>query len=303
MSLLRRGDAGVSVAEERKRLASGAWRELFPGVVWTEPTEPSALEWSTAALLWAGEHAVLGSRSAAPLHQLDGEWVSPPVHLIVPRSQALESTHAVVSRIPLESVDITKLEGLRCTTLSRTLIDLAAVLAEEPLATAFESAWRHYPFVREELQAHLKLAPKRRGAKGLRALLRDSRARRWALRSALEVLMWRFLKARRFPRPTAAFRVRDAAGAMEIDFAYPDRMLAIETDGRAYHGPDRHTHDRRRWQRLLALGWTVITVTWDDLTKEPDKLAQRLHPIFKRHPRRGFRGKKKPAGAPGTDGL
>ena len=51
-----------------------------------------------------------------------------------------------------------------------------------------------------------------------------------------------------------------------VDFAYPDHRLAIELDSEAYH-MDRLSFrgDRRKQNRALVLGWTVLRYTWWDL--------------------------------------
>jgi very-short-patch-repair endonuclease len=60
-----------------------------------------------------------------------------------------------------------------------------------------------------------------------------------------------------------------------VDFAYPDRRIAIEVDGYRWHA------GRRRWERdlarrnaLTALGWRVLHVTAADIEQRPgDMLA------------------------------
>lgn len=128
------------------------------------------------------------------------------------------------------------------------------------------------------------------------------------MRSALEVRMWCFFAAHRLPIPTPDYRVRDATGEMFIDFAYPDRMLAIETDGKDVHTkeapakqPRRNgmfSKDRRRWQRLEALGWSVIKVTYDHLVYEADGLLTRLKGIYEHNPVR----RKRQRGSRQNDG-
>lgn len=51
-----------------------------------------------------------------------------------------------------------------------------------------------------------------------------------------------------------------------IDFAFLDRMVAVEIDGFAFHR-DAQTfqRDRARRNALIAAGWTVLNYTWGDL--------------------------------------
>lgn len=81
------------------------------------------------------------------------------------------------------------------------------------------------------------------------------------------------------PEPTLAYEVRDDAGAFvaRLDLAYPELKIAIEYEG-AHHLLDagQWTKDIARYERLAALGWTVIRVTRDDLFTRPDELAARV---------------------------
>src|SRR2546426_10521825 len=44
-----------------------------------------------------------------------------------------------------------------------------------------------------------------------------------------------------------------------VDFAFPDRRIAVEADGAAYHGGDRHERDGHRdWILRRRYGWTVL---------------------------------------------
>lgn len=70
--------------------------------------------------------------------------------------------------------------------------------------------------------------------------------------------------------PNLTVRLSDGTSA-EIDIAFPDRRIAIELDGYAFHsGADAFRSDVRRGNRLLADGWTVRRFTWDDLLRDPD---------------------------------
>ena len=65
--------------------------------------------------------------------------------------------------------------------------------------------------------------------------------------------------------------ITDAAGVIGVgDFVLDQARLVIELDGWAFHtSPDRFQRDRRRQNRLVAAGWTVLRFTWRDLTERP----------------------------------
>jgi len=71
-------------------------------------------------------------------------------------------------------------------------------------------------------------------------------------------------------KPNITVRLKDGQ-AVEIDIAFPDRRIAIELDGYAFHsGADAFRDDVRPGNRLMADGWTVRRFTWDDLVDDPD---------------------------------
>ena len=58
-------------------------------------------------------------------------------------------------------------------------------------------------------------------------------------------------------------RVNAPLLGFEIDFLWPEQRLAVETDGRQFHGHARAFEtDRRRDQILIAGGYRVMRVTW-----------------------------------------
>ncbi|MCR8896913.1 DUF559 domain-containing protein [Gordonia sp. GONU] len=66
-------------------------------------------------------------------------------------------------------------------------------------------------------------------------------------------------------------------GGYFVDVAFPDRMLAVEIDGMAFHrDAETFQRDRRRRNDLIALGWTVLNYTWADLTERPGYVVERV---------------------------
>jgi very-short-patch-repair endonuclease len=53
--------------------------------------------------------------------------------------------------------------------------------------------------------------------------------------------------------------------------------LIVEVDGyEAHSGPEQFRRDRQRQNALVAAGYTVLRVTWDDLTRSPEVLIGQL---------------------------
>ncbi len=72
--------------------------------------------------------------------------------------------------------------------------------------------------------------------------------------------------------------MKDQGGLVAVvDFAYPDLKLAIEADGYRWHtGRIRWEHDLARRNRLTALGWRTLHVTWSDIEQRSEELMARI---------------------------
>jgi very-short-patch-repair endonuclease len=66
-----------------------------------------------------------------------------------------------------------------------------------------------------------------------------------------------------------------------VDFCWPEARLIVEADGFRWHGGRRAwQRDRERRNRLTTMGWSVIQVTWDDLTRRPDALIDTIRSLL-----------------------
>jgi very-short-patch-repair endonuclease len=73
--------------------------------------------------------------------------------------------------------------------------------------------------------------------------------------------------------------IRDRSGRAiaEVDFAYPEWMLAIENDGWSVHGtPAAMRRDYERQANIEDRGWRVLRYTWYDIVRRPDYVARRI---------------------------
>jgi hypothetical protein len=163
--------------------------------------------------------------------------------------------------------------GLPTTTVSRTILDLAATLQPHQLESIAREAERRGLGDATGLPTLLHRHPRRRGTKRLRTMLARADLGTGRTRSELEDRFLAFLDAYDLPRPLlnapVEGRVRDCV--------WPAARVVVELDGREFHD-DRHAFedDRRRDRELVAAGWTPIRVTWLTLDEEEDDLAALL---------------------------
>ena len=77
------------------------------------------------------------------------------------------------------------------------------------------------------------------------------------------------------PPPVAQHRV--ISGGREVarvDFAWPDRKVAVEYDGLWHAEPGQFAKDRGRLNRLREAGWTVVFVTAADMHRPAELIAR-----------------------------
>nr|WP_239520910.1 DUF559 domain-containing protein [Blastococcus saxobsidens] len=82
---------------------------------------------------------------------------------------------------------------------------------------------------------------------------------------------------------TPQHTIRDAAGEFvaRVDLAFPESRVAIEYDGAWHAEPGQFRRDRRRLNRLVEAGWTVLHVTAADL-RDPEALIARIRALVDR---------------------
>ncbi|HET7721221.1 MAG TPA: type IV toxin-antitoxin system AbiEi family antitoxin domain-containing protein, partial [Acidimicrobiales bacterium] len=129
-------DAGVSRSAIDRRVAAGRLVPVHAGVYLPAGSPPSWRQSVMAALLAAGDGAVVSHRGAA--HLLGVPAVEPQVEISVARSRSPSTPAIVIHRQELRPSDITTLDGLPTTRPARTLIDLAAVVTPATLAAAID---------------------------------------------------------------------------------------------------------------------------------------------------------------------
>lgn len=173
---------------------------------------------------------------------------------------------------------ITRHGGFRITTASRTLLDLGAVTSIELVEDALESAIRMGLTTPEYLQRQLDefRRPGRRGAAAIAHVL-SHRLPGPPTESQFETSLLRTLRRFGVPMPVKQERFFDEDGFVaRTDFFYPHQRLVVEAHSRKHHGPNREGHDSKRRNRLAALGYRTIEVTYRRLRDDPEGVAREI---------------------------
>jgi hypothetical protein len=223
-----------------------------------------------AAVLAAGPDAVLSHRSAAALW---GILSSERVEVTVPR--VLRGPPGVTAhRSLLPADETTKLEGIRVTTVPRTLLDLASVVSPTHLERALNEAEVLRLTDPLSLADLVERHPHRHGIRVVRSVLGEARV---VTRSELEVRFRRFLRTSGVPAPALNVRLE----GIECDCVWHAQRLVVELDGRAAHDTAAaFERDRARDRMLYVAGWSVVRITWRQLRNEPERITADLKKLL-----------------------
>ena len=180
----------------------------------------------------------------------------------------------------LDVADIVIIDGIPVTTVERTLVDLADVIARDSLAKALREAEHQRIVDTRTLREAMARTRTRKGpghAK-LRAVLDEHRRRGIQLtRSVMEDQFLMLCDRYGLPRPHTNLYVE----GMEVDACWPSHRLAVELDGWARH-KDRvaFQRDRDKGNALTGAGWRLLRFTHDDVVRRPAETAARIGRLF-----------------------
>ena len=270
-------DFGLSDRQMQYRVSCGAWIRHWPKVFSLVGAPRTPLQRLLAATWSTG-----GSAS----HQSSG-WISgllddPPAvpHVAVtPSARHAHPGIAVHRTQDLERVDLTSVQGIACTSIDRTVLDLCAALDDAAARQAIDRALR-LGLTRPDRLTGRHIALSRRGRPGAgraRRLLVDLDPDLARMESDLESLLLRLVRAAGLPAPVPQYRVEVAGHRYRIDLCYPDRMVAIEGDGFGVHGTrSAFETDRSRQNDLVLAGWRILRFTWRQISREPDWVVEQI---------------------------
>jgi very-short-patch-repair endonuclease len=260
------------------RIASGYLQPLFRGTFAIGHRAISRKGRMLAATLACESGTVLSHGSAA---ELLGLWDKrlPVVHVIPPDWSGRKVPDIRWHRVRLPASDeITVRDRIRCTTISRTIVDMAGQSGWGQLRRLVEQAAILRLLDPEEIDLVLSRG-RRQGAPRLRAVLSPWRSlpKGLRIRSRLEARLLPILIEEGLPSPRCNTRLQIDGHRLEIDMLWEKQKLAIETDGEETHGtPFAFQRDRLRDQLLLAAGYRTARITWLQVQDEPTAVVRRI---------------------------
>jgi len=204
------------------------------------------------------------------------------VAIVVPESVRRTFPPGLRSRrtrhLPIE--DIAIVDGLRVTSVERTICDLANLVSARQLQRLIEVSIVHDRTTASLFRACASSFCRRgrRGSARIRLLRHELIDRPDISDSELERRGVELLTKRGLPD----FRLHHSPPWREgprgvVDIAWPDHRLILELDGRRWHTvTEAMQDDRRRDRRATSHGWVVIRASWDEIVHRPDSLVADL---------------------------
>ncbi len=269
------------------RIRRGAYAEPLPPGTGPTSTHRALL---TAALRQLSDDAVVSHVSAAIILGLP-TWSDQLARVHVTRNRVgggrIERDLTVHGSL-LGTADTTVVDGVRVTSLARTVVDISCTESIERGVAVGDAALR-LGLRDDELRAAIDAARRRRGVGRARSVagLVDVRSESVG-ESFSRVRFWRW----GLPAPVLQVEVRDSYGRLvgRGDFGWPEVGTIGEFDGKVKYGallkPGQTAQDvllaeKRREERIRELGWQVVRWGWADLN-DRSGLVARLEAAFGR---------------------
>ncbi|MFZ0039859.1 MAG: type IV toxin-antitoxin system AbiEi family antitoxin domain-containing protein [Solirubrobacteraceae bacterium] len=264
------GPAAIAHRVQTKRL-----HRVHRGVyaVGRPPSMP--VERAAAAVLACGDEAALSHSSALTLWGFATRWPA-PMHVSVSGDRRRPGIVVHQTR-GLTRADIRTHLGIRVTSPARTVLDCAPTLTTKRLTRIVNDGRRSGRLRPDALDDVRRRFPNHPGTRPLAQILDGSPGA--PTRSVFEDAFVAFCQRFDLPRP----RVNASVAGYEVDALFAAERLIVELDGWRFHN-DRAAFetDRLRDADALTLGLATVRVTWERMTKTPQREAARLKRILAR---------------------
>lgn len=269
-------DAGFSRDQIRQFCRAGRWTRLMPGCFLIDgragPAFPRRARIRAAVTsLGVGAFAVLDT--AAELHGIAGVRRNRTIHVSVPVNQPRPQRHStatlLVHQFTVRPDELDDVAGIPATDPIRTLADVVLRADRYSAVSALDSALFQGLVRASDLSLIERSISGRRGAVASRRYLAEADGR---AQSPLETRVRLRCVDGKVPPDDLQIEIRDSDGYLLGigDLGWRTVRVIAEADGRGPHsGPAAVFADRRRQNRLVNAGWTVLRFTWEDAVR-PD---------------------------------
>jgi very-short-patch-repair endonuclease len=271
---------GIEQATVRRRARDGRLFRIHRGVYSLMPTRLLSRNGRfLAAVLACTPASFLSMRAAAALLELRPTSRS-TVDVTIARRSSLAHPGIQIHRCTtLVPADVTIVDSIPCTTVSRTILDCSAVLPDRDVERLLERAEVLEVLDAAALNWVIDRCPSLPAAARLARVMGRYVAASAPPESELEERLLVHCRAAGLPEPERQKWIDPGDGEpmVRTDFLWREQRLILETDGVGHHLTQRaFERDRHRDQRLTRAGWRVVRVTWRQITEDPGYVVAML---------------------------
>ena len=112
--------------------------------------------------------------------------------------------------------------------------------------------------------------------KAFQNVLRAGKFKGWQVRKSGQSYAEKYFENYLIENKISGYTKEFKVGVYFIDFAFYDKMIAIEIDGKQHEQEDRKESDKRKDLFLTQSGWSVRRVKWKDPRKNKNYLLSRF---------------------------
>lgn len=224
---------------------------------------------------------MVSHRSGASLHELLGVGGG-PIDVTVPNRRKVSRPGIRIHRsTSVRARDRVVVRGIPCTSVPRTLLDLAVVVPRNVLERACDQAEVVGVLDMAAMGELLSRFRGRAGVRALRAVLGAGDLGEDIPRSELERRFLALCRKAALPSPSVNAWITVDDEEMQFDFVWHAQQVIVEVDGWATHRTRSAFRDDRRRDRLLRLaGWEAVRFTWDDVVHDAARVEREMRRLI-----------------------
>jgi Protein of unknown function (DUF559) len=273
-------ETGVS-RRQLDRLVGGDWVAVHSGVYRHRACPASREQFLLAAVLKAGPGSAVSHRAAVHVHGLRN-YRCDMAEISRPGRSSVRMSGVVLHRsLDLVPAQVCIVGNLPVTTPVRTLVDLGAVVSRLLVARCLEEWLARRVTTIAEVRKGLQVqgGHGRIGTGVLRAVLDVRVLADLEPDSVDEGLLAEILVRHGLPMPALHHLVvLDSGLVYELDWSYPELMVAFELDGYGIQlrSLEAFENDRDRSNELHIAGWRVLRFTSRSVRQHPARVVSQV---------------------------
>jgi hypothetical protein len=255
----------------QRRLRTAELEKILPGIY--SLGAPDTLTRLHGLDLRCGERVAVCLGTAAAVFGFDTEAVT-DLHVLNPIGHLLRG-HAGVVVHRREGAPLISHRGRQLTTPAWTAVEVARSLHRPRALATLDAALRSQTCDRGELLAAAEAQTGRRGIVTVRELIPMARPQ---AESPMESEARLVMLDGGLPESVLQYEIIDRDGRLwRVDFAWPDRKVAVEYDGFDWHSsPEALRRDRQKRAALEEIGWRILSIVSDDVRRQADVMVRRI---------------------------